>query len=647
MSTALRTLLVFAGLFGAAMALAADPFVIKVRRVWEGLASGPLRTPYIVQIANNTDEDASGELSITSGQDQMVIPVDLGRRSNKEIPIYPKVEFDSILLDYRSNAGNARLRLNPPGDYVNFRIGSIGDTSGLLTFLKIRRTNRGEVISDPQLSLGHCSPEEAPDRAAGYVSLDAVFLVEGAERLNPRQVGAIKQYVLQGGRLIIPGGANAPVLSSEAWQNVLPIRNAAPRNLSAGTTITGPNAVRYRLTEATTAMLGEPAPGTFAPLKVDGQPLAVIRPIGLGSIVFLGIHPFVEPMDAHPNRRQMVMDALRSARYGASSFRVHRAALASRYGSEEYAYTPTRPMIQQEPVSQGLEDLYPHKSGQLPSTSDGENPFDVKLIPARTIGLVFGAFFFVVLPLNFLVLRLLKKMELAWVTTPICSLAFAGLLLTFAQGLYRAQLSRSYNGFIVQDIESGEAAQWLKAEIFLPKGGTYDLTLPNSDQVLSHADFLDDYNYGYYDSASQGYRVVDTGEMSLPQVDVPNLAFRELIYHRTQTEPLKLTMRLTDRGGRITGQVTNGTDYNLVRVAVLYRGRYWYLPDLKPGASATLPETVDVSSESTPALSSGRFTGQAVLLGVTSDFDPGGPGKLAKANTRVLVVSVQSVEVRP
>jgi len=431
-------------LFLCGLALAVDPVEIRMRSVWEGMGPGQQRFPFLVTVKNNTGRDAVGELHASGESDSVTIPLEIARGSTKEVPVYLSPGMPTTTVVFDSNLGSYKVESAAMAEFGNFRVGTIGDTSGLLGFLKTRIGPNGVVMSDPQLSVGHCRPEEAPDRVAGYFPLDAVFLSEGAERLSERQIEAIKQYVLQGGRVVIPGGANAPALSSQAWRNALPISEAAPKTFASGVQLVDNAGVIYSIPRAVTLMVGSPTTGSLVAQRTKGVAAAVVRPIGLGSVIFLAYNPFEEPLESQSNRRQIVMSALKSAMYGIPFTRLHAVTMqtADQYEYDPYGgYAPPPPTasssgitISQEQSNVAANGIYA-TSATFPSTSLANSPFNAKLIPSDKIGWVFLGFFLVVVPLNFLFLRIIRRMEWTWVTAPIFSIVFAGVLLSFAGNL--------------------------------------------------------------------------------------------------------------------------------------------------------------------------------------------------------------------
>jgi hypothetical protein len=56
-------------------------------------------------------------------------------------------------------------------------------------------------------------PETAPDRTIGYEGITTLVLGQGAQRLNARQRGALRQWVISGGSVILLPGAGLDLLS--------------------------------------------------------------------------------------------------------------------------------------------------------------------------------------------------------------------------------------------------------------------------------------------------------------------------------------------------------------------------------------------------------------------------------------------------
>ncbi len=370
----------------------------------------------------------------------------------------------------------------------------------------------------------------------------------------------------------------------------------------------------------------------------------------MGSVIFLGYNPFEEPMLGYAGRRQLVQDAMKAALFGWDYTRAHSAVLRSSdtFGQSEwqsYGYDSSGNRLY------AAETLYAHTK-QMSSGSMSGSPFNVQLIPSATVGWIFLGFFIVVVPVNFLVLRLMKRMELAWVTAPILSVVFAGILLSTVRGLYSAKLSRAYNGFVVQDLDSGLSAQWLLASYFMPRGGAYDLTIANTDQIVPADHFESDpYNwrrYSYDSNRESDIQSVDAGFAEVPRMDVPNLAFREVTYHRINTSPLRVQLNLravgTAAAPRLQGTVKNDTPYTLYRVAVRVKDRTYMLPDLASGASCSITNATAFAASSSTPISSGRSSGQAVLYALMRDFDPGGPGQLVPSSSKVLLICSQTLE---
>jgi hypothetical protein len=240
-------------------------------------------------------------------------------------------------------------------------------------------------------------------------------------------------------------------------------------------------------------------------------------------------------------------------------------------------------------------------------------------------------------------------MEWAWITAPIFSLVFAGILLSFAGNLYSAKLSRAFNGFVIQDLDTGLNAQWVKASFFFPRGGSYDLTLANTDQVVS-ADFFSMAGYGYSryggryaERAGASVPVLDLGHAALPSVDVSNLAFREFTYHRVSTPPIEIVIDVRTAGGGLQGEVVNNSNLTLRCVALVHKNTTYLIDDLAPKARYKLPHKPKTLASSPSLISGGRTSGQVALYAMTSNFDAGGPGDLSTSASKVVIVCTKEL----
>ena len=113
--------------------------------------------------------------------------------------------------------------------------------------------------------------------------------------------------------------------------------------------------------------------------------------------------------------------------------------------------------------------------GQYPSGNEKSDPFQTKMPPAWKICLILFGFLVAVIPINFFVLQKTNRREWAWITIPIVSLGFSGMIIATAGGLYSAGAARVTDGTVLVHDGMKQAVFVGEQQIFLPKAGVYDL----------------------------------------------------------------------------------------------------------------------------------------------------------------------------
>lgn len=523
---------------------------LKLRPIFEGME--PLDGPYPVRVElTNKGPDARGVLKVTAGSYEMNYPVELPTGARKELVAYPfrvAIEGDAMFT-LTTDRGRIQKRLQSEGwSYAEpSHVALISDAAGELVF--VRKDSRSEESYRPQAVKDvYVSPREAPDRPVGYVALSAVVLGEGSERLDDSQVAALQTWVLAGGRLVFPGGAPNPLLSDPRWAAFLPVRHLRPSTVP-GEALAG----KGQLGATIPVLLGDPAPGALPLIQgTKGKILAWEKPVGLGRTIYWAFDPFSPPVSRWEGRREVFMNTVRPLDRSAST--IIGPYVAS---SSQYALGVVPP-------------------NTMPSPSD---PFNVQPLPAGRVFWVLAAFFVAVVPLNFFILRRMKRGELAWITSPILSLGFGAYFLASAGSLYSAKLSRATRGLLIGTEGSPHAYFLGRAEIFFPRGGNYDLGFSRVDQVRPGEDVGDDYYYRHRGGQTpfmSDLAAIDLGEVRAPRMSTGNLSFREFTFR--QVVDLGGGFRLGEPrvqpGGkpRYRARFVNASPYTLRNAVVQWTG---------------------------------------------------------------------------
>ncbi|MES2464940.1 MAG: zf-HC2 domain-containing protein [Armatimonadota bacterium] len=214
--------------------------------------AGSLHTcPLVAYVTNNTGKAVTGRISI----------VDAGalssRRYEREIQLDAGSEPQAVLL-YPSVSGSysARQQLivtlrGPFPSQEETRSYSYSD--GMIRMALIGDAGYGRLLPKKQViedyrkvkqeqdrvagfvkrqylqySGSFARPETAPDRVIGYDGITTLVLSEGAERLNPAQRSALRQWVIGGGSVILLPEADLDLLGLAADTPFTEMTSAAP-----------------------------------------------------------------------------------------------------------------------------------------------------------------------------------------------------------------------------------------------------------------------------------------------------------------------------------------------------------------------------------------------------------------------------------
>jgi len=243
---------------------------------------------------------------------------------------------------------------------------------------------------------------------------------------------------------------------------------------------------------------------------------------------------------------------------------------------------------------------------------------------------VLAAYFVCVVPINFLVLRKLKRGELAWITAPIISLAFAGMLFRSAGSLYKAGMSTVTSGVVVAQDGSPEAMFIGGTQMFVPRAGSYDLKLKNVDS-LGFVPDQEPWRGGGMRSGddSASFASIDDGEIEVPGMSTNNLTFRRLTYRQRVPISSWFHVQLSPAGETTARcEVTNSSSFTLRNAQIDVGANSLPIGDLPPGKKLAM--TVSLARDGgTPANDQSdihMFTLNKSRVALTGQLDGFRPG---------------------
>ncbi len=621
--------------FGALAVLgwAADPIRMDVRSTF----SGPVDDTSVMTVElQNDGPDARGVLQVSGGAGPTSYPLELPRGARKRIVTFPTVPWGELEFTLSTDRGAVVKRL-PASGMPQMPGGSavlIGDDSGGLAFL--RRQTLDKAAGRPEQSIqardAYVKPEDAPGRPLAYRAFNAVFLGPGAERMGDEAVEALKRYAIGGGSIVFLGGASAPILEDPRWAAVLPGRNWKPKTLGRSATLA--------------SLGGSPVPGPFTVLapaqravgsreRREGETvLESERSLGLGNVVVLGYSPLEPPLNAWDGRTRLMARRIRSG----DTQRARQFVGGYMHTDPQEAYYAGSSGVARPAFGSPQENL--------------GDPFSTKLPATSAVFGILGLYFVLVVPVSFLVLRKMKRGELAWITAPALSLGFAALLFQSAQGLYSAALSSASQGVLVVQQGVPGAMFYGTSQLFFPRGGVYDLKLSGVDSLSGVQQENQYYGYGGRGNTEglEGFNLVDTGEMVAPRLEASNLAFRELSYSQ-KVEADDWFRFSVQGGGKVRVENRSPYDFSGRLVDGEYAGTSF---DLAPGSSKivptrqgeSLPKGADLGGNDVRNFT--RSDGRIALSGALRGFRPGPQlGKEVESRSGVAVLAFAQETLRP
>lgn len=618
-----KLLLGVLGILMACVSSAAD-LKMQVSSAFVGFAPTNGTIPVVVML-RNLGPDATGVLHVSAGDFEMDYPVELPRGGVKRVVTYPTITYaGEISYSLTTNQGDIRTtyRQMSGSDYGAHSALMISQDEGDLGFLRGPRNQNSNV----RLADAYVKPENAPDRASAYAGLCAVVLGTGAERLPDAAVRALHNYVLAGGLVVFLGGASSPVLSDQRWADISPVAPGLPKTVQASSLLSG-------VGESFTILDCKPTPDSSV-RRENGNVLVARRQIGLGRTLFFAFNPIEPPFTAWAERKSIFEKFVRAGDFDRSIGYLERFTTTNAedyYGGGGYYGGPPRP----------YSTLY------SPVPERNADPFSTELPPVTKVFWILVGYFVVIIPINFMLLKKLKRGELAWITAPLISIAFAGAFFAAARDLYSANLSTATQGLVIMTPSSQEAIFVGKSQMFFPRGGTYDLKLAGLEAVGS-AGLNDPYGYSYRGEGQfGGLNAIDDGYVHINRMDVTNLAFRELSFRQILPAKPVVETELTTTGSKQALVVRNRSSESLISATAIIGGRSFPIPTLAAGKSAVITIPPTFSPDPSATGNTGYDAGPSYSYGSRSTSGIAGYNDLSAYSwaTKQIVIKIPAHEI--
>jgi hypothetical protein len=576
-------LLILAGGLAGAASLSAAPLdqsglTFAIHAGFDGYYKDGDWIPVRITVAND-GPDLSGALRVSVprnyGPAQTVFsrPVDLPTQSRREIFLYVMPEgvlttVDVVLVNDKNKvvaSKSVRMTQITPTDLL---YGVLASSSSAFNGLTALDPGNGAAFL-AQLEVG-----DLPPAGRGWKALDVLVISDvDTGALSPEQHAALAGWVAGGGRLIVAGGPS--------WQKTAAgVADLLPLVPVASQTVTDLRALGAVAAFSPPEGDGVAAEGSLAPdaivlASADNLPLVAMRRAGFGQVTFLALDPAFAPLKGWDGFEGLFRNIL--------SIPADRPGWVnglSNWSSAQQAIT-------------ALPNL------ELPSTW-------------QVCGFMF-VYLIVIGPLNYLVLKRLKRRELAWLTIPGIVLVFSGA--AYVSG-YQLSGTRAllHQLTVVQVWPDSDRAQVDSLiGLFSPRRATYDVEFAPDFLVRPMPDL------GGYGGVAETVQVEQGDRTRLFGVNTEVAAVESFVEQGQIPAPQfasALTLEAGSGGGlSLKGTVTNQSDLTLSDAVLLGPGpgSAQKLGQFNPGQTQTIslylggararpspPNTVAPASLATP-----------------------------------------------
>ena len=500
----------------------------------------------------STHEDFRGflEVEVEAGQDTIplfVKALDLPADTLTRHWVY----FRTPVSLYKDPAYRFHWRVRDMRDRVRLRrewgrnvVASAGDTviavmrtagvdrAGLAGLLKTDASVRTQPL--------RVSPQLAPDRSMGYASADAIVWINP----NPsafvitEQADAIVDYVREGGHLVIA--------VADGWQAVAQsfLGGMSPAELTGSTLVSGPAGLgEYGATsEAIVLARMENVTGEVL-MKSRGAPVIVRGDFGLGRVTLIGFDPTRAPFADLDLKEAFWGDIL------------------------------------------GIETEVPEEEHHSKESVSGAlirplNDFPgFKPINFLFVGIFLAVYVILIGPVDYLVLKRLKKMHWTWITFPAIAigasvLAFLALSTGRVTGLQGNSIS-----VVTASADCEEISGLTFATVLSPSQTRYSVEIDGGRGSVAPREFdplmqMPGGGAGFGSSecyVSQAGRRIDKLLIRLWSAQTFEASWR------APTPALPRVVLSADASGGLSGEVINDTPYTLEEATIIHGDSVWRL----------------------------------------------------------------------
>ncbi len=527
--------------------------------------------PVVVELAANFESD-SGVIRITTDSadeniPQYVMPFDLTPGTRYRFVLYPFCSdvggsFKVFIEDARRRVlheENLTMNSAEPRTYL---VGTVG-VQGIPGIASRTATDSGAL----GVEIARIVQEYMPSRPCGYDVVDAIVWAHpDPEGLSPAQAGALYDWVVGGGRIVLAFGDSWQNANSTLLARLLPGRVTGVATSSEIDALVASGGKPFqRDEEIVLAVLQDPSGEVL--MSAGGLPLVVKKKVGFGEVIFLAFDPTRNPFAQWA---------------GAEHF------WDSLFGLE------ASDVKQDESSPSGNNFMYGGSYGYgLQARLVGAmNQFD-KIKPINFAFIVGFLIIYVLLvgPVDYFVLKRLKHLEWTWVTFPLIAIsatvvAFVVISSSRAALVYINQLTvadYSADGVVMR-------ARNISA-LISPRNHRYDVSFAAPGCELYVAGSADR-TYSPFSIASTTYQVADMPDSGMAALDMLLPVWSPRTYcgfdRNAVWSPPPLSIVLEGSPDDLKGAVTNNSSLGMENVEIITKRGVYRIGAVPPGSTGKI-----------------------------------------------------------
>jgi hypothetical protein len=577
MTSPRRLLRLFPVMFVLSMisALSCDAVSMDVTVGFDGTIKNETWAPIAVRLANSSADSIKGEITIEQpgygpqGFALCSARVDLPANSRKLYHVYVRPP---------RYGGNLTVALVDSGRLLakkEVSVTNIGPEDRLVVTVGPRPSPLNFIANTPvpqqqsqqqnpygggptgKIVVGTIMPSDLPDRVAAYQGVSVIVLPEfNPSSASPKSLKALSMWVASGGLLVVPGGADYRRLQNDFFDELLPVTVTGATTVSLESFLSRDLHLPSGVAAVTQSTIKR---GIGTQLAGGHFPIVAVRSYVAGAVVFLAF------------------DAQAGTFSGLSG--------QTQFWSRLALTDTTSPLILSSECNYLEEYGYGYQYGQQQPPQNTLSPAveqnEAIKTPSFTLLSIFLLAYLVVLvPVNYTFLRIKKRLELAWVTTP-------AIVVLFTMGAYVIGYATKGNGLQTHQITFIEAsagcryaAKITDASIFSPARRSYDVEASDPYSLCK-----------LLSSARQRTSVpsyVEENACVMERVGMAMWSSRTL--ESTSGEDLggALNAKITENANHIEGEITNNTGLELRDCRLYFHGNGKLIGTIRKGETVKI-----------------------------------------------------------